>query len=86
MLVGGLLARMSRRIPHDPNTLKLTELIRTIKVFSYIPVRRFPPFRNAGLFSPEYSRSPGVRLRTATSNDLTDRTEGLFLTPTFSGL
>ena len=30
--------------------------------------------------------SPGVRLRTATSNDLTDRTEGLFLTPTFSGL
>ena len=32
------------------------------------------------------TRSPGVRLRTATSNDLTDRTEGLFLTPTFSGL
>lgn len=32
------------------------------------------------------TRSPGVRLRTATSNGLTDRTEGLFLTPTFSGL
>ena len=32
------------------------------------------------------TRSPGVRLKTATSNDLTDRTEGLFLTPTFSGL
>ena len=55
MLVGGLLARTSKRIPRDPNTLKLEELIRIIKVVSYIPVRRFPPFRNAGLFSPEYS-------------------------------
>nr|WP_290957993.1 hypothetical protein [Fibrobacter sp.] len=30
------------------------------------------------------TRSPGVRHRTAISNGLTDRTEGLFLTPTFS--
>ena len=43
-------------IPRDPNTLKLTELIRAIKEVSYIPVRRFPPFRNAGLFFLEYSR------------------------------
>ena len=43
-------------IPRDPNTLKLTELIRAIKEVSYIPVRRFPPFRNAGLFFSEYSR------------------------------
>lgn len=46
---------MSRRIPRDSNTLKLAELIRTIKVVSYIPVKRFPPFWNVGLFSPEYS-------------------------------
>ena len=32
------------------------------------------------------TRSPGVLLRTATSNGLTDRTEGRFLTPIFSGL
>lgn len=32
------------------------------------------------------TRSPGVRHRTAISNGLTDRTKGLFLTPTFSGL
>ena len=32
------------------------------------------------------TRSPGVRHRTAISNGLTDRTEGLFLTPIFSGL
>jgi len=55
MLVCGLLARMSRRIPRDSNTLKLSNLIRTIKVVSHVPFRRFPPFRNAGLFSPEYS-------------------------------
>ena len=34
----------------------MTELIRAIKGVSYIPVRRFPPFRNAGLFFSEYSR------------------------------
>ena len=29
--------------------------MRAIKAVSYIPVRRFSPFRNAGLFSSEYS-------------------------------